>query len=144
VDKEANRSLISVRIQMLMALFGKKVSDEGFESVKRVYCDALEGFASEAIMGGFRKAEQSCERFPTPKAIRELCSECSVSTLWRYTYNSSKAIDPETKQTVPVKIDPETREILYKATDCPEGRAFLARLRELGKKQKSREPGEEG
>jgi hypothetical protein len=35
MDLEARRTLISVRLQMLIALFGKKFSDDGLESVKR-------------------------------------------------------------------------------------------------------------
>lgn len=131
MDREANRTLISVRLQMLMSLFGKKVTDDGFESIKRVYCDSLENFATDAISGGFKKAEQNCERFPSARAMREFCTDCSASGLWRYNYTPSKAQDPETKAIVDVRIDPVTKEVLYKAEDCPEGRAFLVKLREL-------------
>jgi hypothetical protein len=133
VDREANRTLISVRIQMLMALFGKKVNEEGFESVKRVYCDALEGFDTDAITGGFKKAEQSCERLPSPRLLRDFCGEFSAGGAWRYSYTPSRALDPETKAPVDVKIDPVTKEVLYKAHDCPEGRAFLKKLREIAR-----------
>lgn len=140
MDREANRTLISVRVQMLIALFGKKVTDDGFESMKRVYCDSLENFETDAISGGFKKAEQGCERFPTPKAMRDLCAECSSSGTWRYNYTPSKAIDPETQKTVDVKIDPVTKDVLYRAEDCPEGRAFLAKLREIARPKKGKTP----
>jgi hypothetical protein len=131
MDLEARRTLISVRLQMLIALFGKKFSDDGLESVKRVYCDALQNFDDTAITGGFKKAEQTCERFPTPKAMKDFCSESTQSGAWRYNYGKSKALDPETGKEVEVRIDPVTGELLFRAEDCPEGREFLRKFREL-------------
>jgi hypothetical protein len=116
---------------MLMGLFGKKITDDQLDTMKRVYFEALENMSTEAITGGFKRAEQTLDRFPTPRAMRDLCADCETGGLERYDYGDSRAIDPGTGQEVAVKIDPITREILYKAEDCPEGREFLATLRRI-------------
>ncbi len=141
MDREANRTLISVRLQMLLSLFGRQVREDSLESLKRVYCEALENFTTEAITAGFRKAEQTCERLPSPRAMTGFCNESSRSGSWRYSYGNSTALDPETGEPVGVKVDPVTRDILYRAGDCPEGREFLRKFKEMadeGRRGRSR------
>lgn len=76
---EDRRSLISIRVQILITLFGKKVSPESQEALVRVFCDGLERFPADSLVRGFTKAEQDLDRFPTPKIMRELCSEFRTS-----------------------------------------------------------------
>lgn len=133
MERENVTSLISIRLQMLINLFGRKVNDEQLESLKRVYCETLGRMPVGAITQGFSKAERTCERFPTPKLMRELCGEFIHGTAG-YDFREANGVDPETKQPIKVKIDNKTGEILYRAQDCPEGRQFLGLLRELGRK----------
>lgn len=134
MDKEAVRDLISIRLQMLINLFGRKVNEEQLEGMKRVYADTLDRMPAYAITGGFTKAERSCDRLPTPKAMRELCGECLHGGNG-YDFRDAKGEDPETGAAITIKIDAKTGERLYKAQDCPEGREFLAKLREFGRKK---------
>jgi hypothetical protein len=133
VDLESRQSLISVRLQMLCSLFGKRVAEENWDTFKRVYCEGLENFPADALSRGFKKAEQNCERFPSPKLMRDLCGEF-ISGAYRYNFRPMDARDPETGAPVKAKQDMDTGEMLYRATDCPEGRAFLAKLAELAKR----------
>lgn len=76
---EDRRSLISIRVQMLITVFGKKVSLDSLTALTRVFCDGLDRFPVDCLVRGFTKAEQDLERFPTPKVMRELCSEFSAT-----------------------------------------------------------------
>lgn len=133
MDKEAVRDLISIRLQMLINLFGRKVNEEQLEGMKRVYSDTLDRMPAYAITGGFTKAERTCDRLPTPKVMRELCGECLQGGN-NYDFREANGEDPETKAPIKIRIDAKTGERLYKAQDCPEGRTFLALLRQLGRK----------
>ena len=135
MDSEAVYSLISVRLQMLIHLFGRKVNEEQLDSMKRVYSETLGRMPLDAISRGFAKAERTCDRMPTPKLMRELCSEF-ISGGSRYHFGDGWGEDPETKQRVRVKVDQDTGEVLYKAENCPEGREFLATLRRMSRKPK--------
>jgi hypothetical protein len=159
---EDKLSLISIRLQMLIDLFGKKVSDNGLEALKRVYCDALQNFTKQAISAGFSKVEKNCDRFPTPKLLAYVCQENMPSEAWRYSFSPYEDQDPETGETVSVIIDPDPtcytcREprsshpskrckqytksglgddrVMFRPQDCPEGRAFLAKLKEISEKK---------
>ena|SRR5690348_3569064 len=75
MSEEDKRSLISIRLQMLVDVFGKRVSSDSMEALKRVYCDALSVFPALTISKAFAHAEQECERFPTPKQMKIFCAE---------------------------------------------------------------------
>lgn len=131
---EGRRSLISVRLQMLISLFNKKISSESLEALTRVYCTALENFPERSITQGFNNAEQALERFPTPKILRELCNKFAPSNVWKYHFKPGKARDPETGEEVDILIDPDPAagksNQVFRPQDCPEGRRFLAKLKE--------------
>ena len=151
LDLEGRRSLISIRLQMLITVFGKRTTDESLEGLKRVFCEALENFPERVILKGFGKAEQELDRFPTPRAMREICGEAMPPNTWRYHYEPGT--DPEGN---PCLIDPdpdcdhcneprswhpsakcpmfsgERRKYMYRPQDCEEGREFLKQLAILG------------
>lgn len=124
---------------MLAEVYGKRPKPEQMEALKRVFCDALENLPESAISKGFSKAEQVLERFPTPKAMRELCSEFVPNEAWRRDYKAADGTDPETGDQVRVLIDPAPESpkdrSMYRPQDCPEGRLFLLKLRSLARKQ---------
>src|SRR6266568_2111735 len=102
MDLDSRRSLISIRLQMLITVFGKRTNDESLEALKRVFCEALENFPERVIMKGFGKAEQELDRFPTPKAMRTICAEVMPPNTWRYDYKPG--VDPEGQECL---IDPD-------------------------------------
>ena len=134
LSTDDKRSLIGIRLQMLVDLFGKRVADDSMDALRRVYCDTLEGFPSYAISKGFSKAEQSCEKFPTPKTMREFIAGEVIADTSRYTFRTAKATDPITGEPIEVMLDPETGQRLYRPQDCPEGRWFLAKLKEIARR----------
>lgn len=75
MDAEAKRSLIGIKLQVLISVFGRRISEDNLEQLKRVYCEAMVSFGPTAIVAAFKHAEQECERFPTPKQMRIFCSE---------------------------------------------------------------------
>lgn len=152
IDLESRRSFISIRIQMLISLFGKKTSDDTLEAIKRVFCDVLENFPQRVITKVFTRAERECERFPTPRQLAILASEEMPGNAWRYNFTKAKRLDPENVMFIDVLIDPDPLcqtcriaksehkkqshsyqgdEVMYRPQDCPEGRAFLAKLKEI-------------
>lgn len=153
---------IKVRVLMLAAVFNRKASDELVE----VFREILSKYPFTALQKAFSKAESTLERFPTPKQMREMCNEEMPSSAWRYDFKPSH--DPKG---VPCLIDPDPccdscrepksvhphrkcaffqdrldAKYMYRPQDCPEGRGFLAALREFKKKVRKpmREPGMEG
>lgn len=112
---------------MLMAVFNRKPSDE----LVQVFKETLGGFSYEALKDAFRKAETELDRFPTPKVMREICCGCMPSRNWRYNFAKGKAKDAETGKEVPCLIDPENGDKLFRPQDCPEGREFLKKFREM-------------
>ena len=119
---ESRWSYAGVRIMMLASVFGRKVTDEMVE----VYRTALCNYPVSVLAKAFAKAEQGLERFPTPKIMRELCNGEMPSTAWKYNLKDSRD-----REGTPCKIDPETGEYLYLPQNCPEGRAYLAKMREI-------------
>jgi hypothetical protein len=126
-DDRTTREVVHDRLEMLCAVFNRKCSDQ----LIVVYQDCLEKFPPFAVKKGFTKAETELERFPTPKILRELCQGQMPSSGWQYTYKDSTSLDRDTGQIVPCKIDPVTNEELFRPQNCKEGRAFLAKLKEL-------------
>ena len=104
---EDRRSLISIRVQMLITLFNKRISDEALSSVVRVFCDGLEHLPSEAITRGFSKAEQELDRFPTPRLMKDICSEFIPTNMWCYDFKPAISRDPETGEQVSILLDPD-------------------------------------
>ena len=130
-DGRPANEIIRERIEMLAAVFSRKISEE----MIIVFQDALAGYPNDVLKKSFTQAERSLERFPTPKMMRSLCNENMPSESWRYHYKETDGTDPETGQPVKIWIDPDPihkgEELLYRADDCPEGRAFLKAFKEL-------------
>jgi hypothetical protein len=147
---------------MLCAVFGRRGSEER----KRVFCDALERFPLDVISRAFSIAEQELERFPTPRVMREICQRIAPSTSWKYFSRPSEDKDPETGKPVTVLIDPDPNcavcrepkfahptkqctvyhssglgddRVMFSPQHCPEGREFLAELRNIANRAKSGE-----
>ena len=140
-------SIISIRIQMLAAVFSKKCPDE----LISVFKSNLNRFPITVLMKAFSRAETELERFPTPRIIASMCGEAMPSEMWRYDYKSGT--DPDG---VPCLIDPDPwcdncrksrnehpneacsyftdehgAKYLYRPQDCPEGRGFLQKMSAL-------------
>jgi len=145
-------SLISTRIQMLADIFNRKITD----GMVAVYQRILRGFPIFVLSKAFTEAESTLEKFPTPRILAGMCGAVMPSQMWRYSFRADQAPDPETGMFVDVLIDPDPlcdscrnpqsehptktcREFidklfsfaLYRPQDCPEGRMFLARLKEI-------------
>ncbi len=146
-DDRNQREIIQERIEMLAAVFSKKISAQMIV----VFQDALERYPKSALKKGFTKAEIGLERFPTPKIMRELCNSEMPSRNWRYNFIPSKdsegtlcLLDPdpdcnhcrEPRSLHPVKGCPgfEGSIYMYRPQDCPEGREFSAKFREIAGK----------
>ena len=112
---------------MLMAVFNRKHSDELVD----VFKETLRGYPMDALKQAFKKAETELERFPTPKLMRDICNGCMPSNNWKYKQIPATTKDAETGEAVPCRIDPESGEKLFLPQHCPEGRAFLAKMREM-------------
>ena len=133
-DDRPSAQIIRERVEMLAAVFSRKLSDE----MLIVFQEALHGYPKETLKRAFLKAERELDRFPTPKAMRLLCNEEMPSGAWKYHFTPKLGNDPETGKPIRILIDPDpmpgrARE-LYKAEDCPEGREFLAKLKEIAGK----------
>jgi hypothetical protein len=153
MSKEDTKALICTRLGMLINVFGKRTSEVQKQALERVWCDALGNLPAQAITDGFNKAEHSCERFPTPKSLRALCTEFMPSGAWKYDFSPSVdedgvevLIDPDptcTRCREPRSIHPTAKcqawersklgdhRLMYRPQNCPEGRTFLEVLREV-------------
>jgi len=148
---DGHDALISLRIRMLAAVFGKKITNDMIEVYQRV----LRRFPIKVLSKAFRRAESDLEKLPTPKILGVMCGEAMPSTMWRYNFTRSQAPNPE-GMLVDVLIDPDpscdvcreprsvhpskrcpdfidkfNAEVMYRPQDCAEGRAFLAKLKEV-------------
>ncbi len=132
-DNRNADEIVRARIEMLGGVFSRKVS----EQMIMVFQEALAGYPKEVLKKAFQHAERELERFPTPKIMRALCNENMPSESWKYNYKEIDGKDPETGRPIKIRIDPapihKGEEMLYRADDCPEGRAFLAAFREMTK-----------
>jgi hypothetical protein len=127
LNRDDLESYIRVRAMQLMFVFGKKQNSE----MARVFSEVLIHYPESVLMKAFSRAERECERMPTPKVMRALCNEEMPSQAWQYDFK--RGIDPNR---IPCLIDPTgkgDKKFMYRAEDCPEGRAFLAKLREIQK-----------
>lgn len=140
-------SYIGVRTGMLATVYGAKENQARCE----VFIRHLKNVPLSALKKAFDKAEIAFEKMPSVKKVGELCSELMPSQTWRY--NFTPGTD---KQGVVCLIDPDPdcdvcREPwskhphekcsqvvnkldarhMHKPQDCPEGRAFLAKLAEV-------------
>lgn len=131
-DNRTSGEIIRDRVEMLGAVFNRKVT----EQLIAVFQDTLTGYPVSALKKAFTKAEGQLERFPTPKIMKLMCNEEMPSGAWKYHYRDAEGKDPETGRPIRIKIDPETGEKLYRAGDCPEGRAFLEKLASIAGREK--------
>jgi hypothetical protein len=160
-DNRSSAEIISDRIEMLGAVFNRKITEE----LKQVFEEALHGYSRGALKRAFIKAERQLERFPTPKIMRSLCNEETPAKTWRYEFEISADQNPE-GQEVTVLIDPDPvcyicREpksvhpvklssdrscpffkselgddrVMYRPQDCKEGREFLLKFRQIAGKK---------
>lgn len=119
-------SIISIRTQMLMAVFGKKENPDLVSVFKR----HLNVYPVWILGKAFTRAETELERFPTVRWLLGACEQLRPSSLWKYSYKDS--VD---EAGVPCKLDPESGEKLYLPQNCPEGREFLEALAKLAEKK---------
>ena len=136
-DGRTAAEIILTRVEMIGAVYSRKTSPE----MITVFQEALEGYPISVLKKAFLRAERELEKFPTPKTMRQLCNEEMPSNSWKYHYKQVPGTDPETGAPITIYIDPDPlpgkSNELYRATDCPEGRRFLASPRELaGRKEK--------
>lgn len=113
---EQIESIISIRTQMLMAVFGKRENSDLVAVFKR----HLNKYPTWILGKAFTRAETELERFPTVRWLVGACEQLKPSTIWKYDYKDAKD-----ENGVPCKIDPENGEQLYLPQHCAEGRAFL-------------------
>lgn len=145
-DNRPERTIIRERIEMIAAVFSKKISEE----MILVFQSALERYPNEVLKRAFGKAETELERFPTPKAMRDYCNADMPSRGWAYDFVHSR--DPEG---IPCLLDPdpncehcrdprsfhptktcdnfEGSIYMYKPEDCAEGRMYLAAVKAVSK-----------
>lgn len=124
--REQIESIISIRTQMLMAVFGKRENDDLIAVFKR----HLNRYSERIVAAAFSKAESELERFPTVRAMVGICETLKPSGVWKYNYK-----DDVDQDGVPCKIDPETKEKLYLPQNCKEGREFLRALAKIAGKK---------
>lgn len=119
-------SIISIRTQMLMAVFGKKENSDLVAVFKR----HLNRYSTWILGKAFTRAETELDRFPTVRWLVGACEQLKPSSVWKYSYKESVDADG-----VPCKIDPESGDKLYLPQNCAEGRKFLKVLAELAGKK---------
>lgn len=149
------RSLIRIRMLMLIQVLGKRVTDDNLETFLAVYVDSLQGFGQGTLTRAFKRAEQELERFPTPKILKEICNMEAPSNNWRYNFTPGVddngvpcLIDPdpdcdECREPIrlhPTKkcftaVDKRQAKFMYRPQNCEEGREFLAKLKEFSAKR---------
>jgi len=157
-DNRTPHEVVRERIEMLGAVFNRKIT----EQLICVFQDILGRYPPSVLKRAFSKAELQMEKFPTPKMMAVLCGEETPSQAWKYDFRPSFDQDVDTGAEVSVLIDPDPTcrrcrsaksehplkigeivickeavlrrgdEVMYRPQDCPEGRAFLAKLRQLG------------
>lgn len=123
-------SIISIRTQMLMAVFGKKENPDLVSVFKR----HLNRYPTWILSKAFTRAETELERFPTVRWLVGACEQLKPSSVWKYSYKDS--ID---EHGMPCKIDPETGDKLYLPQNCEEGREFLKAFAKLAEKKPAHE-----
>lgn len=143
---EVSEKLISIRVQMLAAIFSRKLSDDAIAVFQRVLLHFPEGVLKKA----FTNAETSLDKMPTPKVLAQMCGEVMPSRAWRYNFQPAKGdvlIDPDPDCDVCRKpqsehptntcgfVDERNARAMYRAEDCEEGRDFLALLRKIAQER---------
>lgn len=129
-ENESTADIIRQRVEMLCDIHHKKMTD----GLLVVFVNHLEHFPAWILRKAFARAESELEKFPTPKKMIGLCSELLPSLVnWHSPYRPAVAKDPETGKMVNVLVDSKN-EVMFRAQDCPEGRTFLVKLREIAKK----------
>lgn len=129
-ENESTAEIIRQRIEMLCDIHHKKMTD----GLVVVFVNHLEKYPAWVLRKAFAKAESDLEKFPTPKKMIQICSELLPSSMdWNTPYKTAVAKDPETGKMVNVLVDSKN-EVMFRAQDCPEGRTFLVKLREIAKK----------
>jgi hypothetical protein len=115
------------------ALYGRKLKQEAINVWMRLFVSVPVGVLVIAL----EDVTTDSERMPTPGHLKKAISAARERLAFRtppeeYQYRKSMAKDPETGAMVTVLIDPKEQDaLLYRAQDCPEGRAFLEKLRSI-------------
>jgi hypothetical protein len=73
MDSEEKASYIRASTGKLLVVFGRKENPNLIDVFERV----LSRFSLPVIKQAFLRAEESFERFPTPRSMAELCVECT-------------------------------------------------------------------
>lgn len=147
MDQQGIESYISVRTGMLATVYGVKENPSRVD----VFVRHLKTVPLETLKKAFDKAEIAFEKMPSPKKVGELCGEFMPSQSWRYNFQPGHdregtpcLLDPDPDcdacrepwskhptLTCAKPVDKLGARYMYKPQDCPEGRAFLAKLREV-------------
>lgn len=146
------RGYVQQRVKMLFAVFNRRESEE----LIQVFQNRLEGFGVTILRKVFDRCETDLEKFPTVKQVLSMCYQEKPPGAWKYNYQETRdkngvlcRIDPDPlcrRCREPKSSHPEGRgckdfdlepngELLYKAEDCPEGRAFMAELKRLSEEK---------
>jgi hypothetical protein len=129
------REYIALKVGLLGSAFGRKINQYQVHIFQR----RLERFSIPALNKAFEYAEDTFEKLPTPNKMAEIAARFHALQRPSYRYPIVRVSDPGTGAPIEAKKDPVTGEILYRVTDCPEGRAFLEMRKSLTEsKKKSR------
>ena len=124
----AHSETINKWCDRLADAFGKaRVSD----GLKGIWAERLASFDEMVLERAFSFIETNDERFPTVSRCIRICRE-NVPYKSPYNYEDFRRFrKTKDKDDVTCVMDIENKELLYRAVDCPEGRAFLAKLAEV-------------
>jgi hypothetical protein len=121
------QELIASWCGRLAEAFSRNVRD----NLVPIWQERLSHFDIEVLKKCFAFIECNDERFPSVARCIRLCRE-NTPRESDYDYDDksrySQTFDKDGK---PCIIDMEKKEMLYRAEDCEEGRAFLAKLKEV-------------
>jgi hypothetical protein len=101
------------------------------DSLVGIWQENLRSYSEVVLNRAFAFIERNDEKFPSVSRCLRVCrentpykSESNYEDRRRY----SKTKD---KEGVPCIIDMKEKSMMYRAVDCAEGRAFLAKLKEV-------------
>jgi hypothetical protein len=147
------RSYIDTRVRMLFAVFNRRESDELIE----VFKNRMEGFGEKTLRKVFDRCESELEKFPTVKQVLAYCYAERPSEGWKFNYaptfdengipclrdpdpTCSDCRDPRSyhpSARCKEYISRSDNRFLYLPQNCPEGREFLAAMREIAGDRKT-------
>lgn len=123
-----SEEIIRMSLPSLCSVLGKKFS----AGLADAWVEHLRHFSVNVIKRAFTRMERECERWPSLKVARSICGEEQPSQGYGGRFTQGIARN-EFGENVPVLFDSlgNPKEPLFRATDCSEGREFLALIRKL-------------